>query len=190
MNGVVATVPLPKNLAPGNYVIRHEIIALHLATTFGKAEFYPSCSQIKVGGSGTGVPNSNELVTFPGGYSDSDPGIYDPNVFDPSAPYVFPGPPVASFVNGGASTNGTTTANNSSSTTSSSTVSRARATSTGTPTSTPGSAPPAHSSHASGHSCIVVQPSNTPSSDSYVVRPRHFSRIMMRLFAFGENRRH
>ena len=99
-------------------MIRHEIIALHLATTFGKAEFYPSCSQIKVGGSETGVPNPDEYVTFPGGYDDDDPGIYDPDVFEASAPYVFPGPPVASFVNG-------TTTSTSGSSSSSSTMSLA-----------------------------------------------------------------
>ena len=100
MNGAVATAFIPKTLAPGNYMVRHEIIAHHLATTKGKAEFYPSCSQIKVGGNQKGAPNANELVTFPGGYSDNDAGIYDPDVYNPSAAYVFPGPPIASFMGG------------------------------------------------------------------------------------------
>jgi hypothetical protein len=151
-------------------MIRHEIIALHLATTKGEAEFYPSCSQIKVGGNQTGAPNPDECVTFPGGYSDDDPGIYDPDVFDPSAVYVFPGPPVASFVGGTNSTSG-----NSSSTTASTAT-----------TSTASSSPPAESSEASGQSCKVTMPSNTPSAN--VVQSRHFSRIMRRLFAFGESR--
>jgi hypothetical protein len=170
VNGAAVTVPLPQNLAAGNYMVRHEIIALHLATTFGMAEFYPSCSQIKVSGSQTGAPNANELVTFPGGYNDSDPGIYDPQVYNTSAPYVFPGPPVASFVSG--ITSGNSTSGNSSSTVS----------------STAGSAPPAQSSQASGQPCKVTKPlapSNTPSADA--VQPRHLSRIM-RLFAFGESR--
>ena len=154
-------------------MVRHEIIALHLATTFGKAEFYPSCSQIKVGGNQKGAPNPDECVTFPGGYNDSDRGIYDPQVFDPSATYIFPGPPIASFV-GGTSTSG----GNSSSTPPVSTNT------TSTPTA--GSAPPVQSSQASGQSCKVTIPSNTPSTDA--VQPRHFSRIMRRLFAFGESR--
>ena len=66
MNGAVATVPLPKTLAEGNYMVRHEIMALHLAVTKRKAKFYPSCSQIKVGGNQRGASNANELVTFPG----------------------------------------------------------------------------------------------------------------------------
>ena len=175
VNGAVATVPLPNNLAAGNYMIRHEIIALHLATTKGEAEFYPSCSQIKVDGSETGAPEPDECVTFPGGYSDDDPGIYDPQVFNTSAVYVFPGPPVASFV-GGTSSNGT----NSSSTTPVSTTSAGSSTSTGS------SSPPAQSSQASGQSCQVTMSSNTPPVDE--VQPRHFSRIMRRLFAFGGSR--
>ena len=101
-------------------MIRHEIIALHLATTFKKAEFYPSCSQIKIGGNEKGAPNPDECVTFPGGYSDSDPGIYDPQVFEASTPYVFPGPPVASFVS---DTSSSTSGGNSSSTASTTTTS-------------------------------------------------------------------
>lgn len=80
MNGAAADVVIPKTLAPGNYLIRHEIIALHLATQRGGAEFYPSCAQLRVGGSQTGRPAENELVSFPGAYSDNDPGIYVPEV--------------------------------------------------------------------------------------------------------------
>lgn len=76
MTGSVATITLPATLAAGNYVIRHEIIALHLATEMGGAEFYPSCSQITVGGSETGGPTTDELVKLPGAYSDSDPGSF------------------------------------------------------------------------------------------------------------------
>jgi len=105
--GGVDNATIPSNLAPGNYLIRHEIIALHLATERGKAEFYPACSQLRVGGTGTGKPNDNELVSLPGAYSDDDPGIYDPNVYDPKSDYVFPGPSIAAFVSG--STGGTPT---------------------------------------------------------------------------------
>lgn len=98
--------------------MRHEIIALHLATQRGMAEFYPACSQLRVGGSGTGKPDASELVSLPGAYSDDDPGIYDPNVYDPSSPYVFPGPPVAAFVGGssGGSSGGLSSPNTTSTT--------------------------------------------------------------------------
>lgn len=77
------TTKIPDGLASGQYLIRHEIIALHLAVTQGGAEFYPSCTQVKVGGSQASTASSNELVSFPGAYADSDPGIYDPDVSQP-----------------------------------------------------------------------------------------------------------
>jgi hypothetical protein len=94
VNGAPASVTLPTQLAAGDYLIRHEIIALHLAVTRGGCEFYPSCTQLRVGGSQTGKPN--ETVAFPGAYSDDDPGIYDPNVYAPG-PYTFPGGPVSNL---------------------------------------------------------------------------------------------
>ena len=72
-NGDSFDVTLPQNLSPGGYLIRHEIIGLHLADTVGGAEYYPSCTQIRVGGDGTGAPS--DTVSFPGAYSASDPGI-------------------------------------------------------------------------------------------------------------------
>jgi hypothetical protein len=80
VDGQVANVTLPSNIAPGNYIIRHEIIALHLGDEQGGAEFYPSCSQLHMSGSGTGAPTPAELVKFPGAYDDSDPGIFVPDV--------------------------------------------------------------------------------------------------------------
>jgi hypothetical protein len=39
---------------------------------------YPSCSQVQVTGSGTKAPTSSYLVSFPGAYTASTPGIvYD-----------------------------------------------------------------------------------------------------------------
>ena len=80
MSGQNYSTTLPKSLASGGYLVRHEIIALHLANEKGKAEFYPSCQQIKVGGSETGVPSEDQLLSFPGAYSDDDPGIFVPTV--------------------------------------------------------------------------------------------------------------
>jgi len=92
-DGKAHSFKLPSNLASGGYLLRHEIIALHLADQPGGAEFYPSCIQIKVGGSQTGAPSPDELVKLPGAYKDNDPGILV-NAFDDSA-YKFPGPAVS-----------------------------------------------------------------------------------------------
>jgi len=111
MNGTPYTMNLPSNIAPGQYLVRHEIIALQLATSPGGAEFYPMCTQINVSGSGTGKPTAQETVKLPGAYSDTDPGILDPDVYTPGSNYTFPGPNVAAFAAGssaaGSSTSGT-----------------------------------------------------------------------------------
>lgn len=96
-------VTIPSTLAPGNYLLRAEIISLQLAMSTGGAEFYPACIQLQVGGSQTQGPTSSEECLFPGCYSDTDPGILTPNIYNPPIQYTFPGPPVASFVNGGSS---------------------------------------------------------------------------------------
>src|ERR1700742_4472249 len=58
------------------HFIRHEIIALHEAYEYPGAQFYPSCIQLQVTGSGTALPTS--FVSFPGAYTPTTPGI----VFD------------------------------------------------------------------------------------------------------------
>jgi len=103
MDGKEYSTSVPQNLKAGGYLIRHEIIALHLANNKGGAEFYPSCIQVNVKGSGTGTPSSNSLVSFPGAYSDSDAGIFDKNVFNTKAKYSFPGPAVVQLAAGGSS---------------------------------------------------------------------------------------
>ncbi|KAI0257862.1 glycosyl hydrolase family 61-domain-containing protein [Gloeopeniophorella convolvens] len=95
MNEKPVTLTLPTQLSPGDYLVRHEIIALHLAQSQGGAEFYPSCTQIRVGGSQSGTPD--QTASFPGAYSDNDPGIFVPNIYDPGEVYTFPGPPVSNL---------------------------------------------------------------------------------------------
>ncbi|EJD00880.1 uncharacterized protein FOMMEDRAFT_110262 [Fomitiporia mediterranea MF3/22] len=103
MNGKTAKVKLPNNLASGQYLVRHEIIGLHIAEKEGGAEFYPSCAQLNVGGNGSGKPSSSELVSLPGAYKDTDPGILF-NAFDGNKKYTFPVPKVAALVGGDSNT--------------------------------------------------------------------------------------
>ncbi|CAE6522689.1 unnamed protein product [Rhizoctonia solani] len=113
--GTTMSVPIPKELEDGDYIMRHEIIALHLADKKGGAEFYTSCFQLKVtGGSGTAKTSASETARFPGAYTASDPGIYVPKVFDTGFKYKFPGPAIATFANTGNSTEPETTASESS----------------------------------------------------------------------------
>jgi cellulase len=66
------SIPIPRNIVPGEYLLRHEILALHAATSTGP-QFYPVCVQLNVTGSGTFKPQGN--VSFPGTYTMADPGI-------------------------------------------------------------------------------------------------------------------
>lgn len=98
--GLPFNLTLPDNLSPGGYLLRHEIIALQGAVSVGGAEFYPSCIQLLIGGSGSGVPSPT--VSFPGAYSDTDPGILDPDVYNPGSSYTFPGGPLSNLASPGA----------------------------------------------------------------------------------------
>ncbi|KIP02409.1 carbohydrate-binding module family 1 protein [Phlebiopsis gigantea 11061_1 CR5-6] len=83
------TFTVPTDIAPGNYLIRPEVIALHVASSVGGAQFYMSCFQVNVGGSGTATPSST--VSFPGAYSATDPGILI-NIYQQLNSYAIPGP--------------------------------------------------------------------------------------------------
>lgn len=89
---------LPKSLAPGQYLIRQEVLALHMADTRGDedpnrgAESYPSCVQIEVEeGPGEAIPDQD--FDFNEGYKYDDPGIFF-DVYNPFESYTPPGPPV------------------------------------------------------------------------------------------------
>jgi len=82
---------IPSCLAAGSYIVRHEIIALHSAGEYPGVQFYPSCHQIQVTGSGTSTGPSSK-VSIPGVYAPTDPGItYDMYT---AQTYTIPGPAV------------------------------------------------------------------------------------------------
>ncbi|KAI1255664.1 hypothetical protein MGN70_002779 [Eutypa lata] len=87
---------MPSCIAPGDYLMRVELIALHSAYASGQAQFYMECAQIRVTGSGTNA--GSDFVSFPGAYSASDPGImisiYDAqgNPNNGGKAYTIPGP--------------------------------------------------------------------------------------------------
>ncbi|KAL1608310.1 glycoside hydrolase 61 [Paraconiothyrium brasiliense] len=83
------TLTVPSSLKAGNYVFRHEIIALHGANSQNGAQNYPQCFNIAVTGSGT--------KTLPAGtagtalYKSNDPGILM-NPYTTITSYAMPGP--------------------------------------------------------------------------------------------------
>jgi cellulase len=92
------TVKIPENIASGQYVLRHEIIALHSANQDNGAQNYPKCINIEVSGSGTETPAG---VTGDKLYTATDPGI-KVNVYSgDQSGYKFPGPALFSGASSG-----------------------------------------------------------------------------------------
>ncbi|KAH0605952.1 uncharacterized protein H6S33_004409 [Morchella sextelata] len=112
-NGGKHSLTLPSSLASGDYLLRAEIIALHEADTdyavnsARGAQFYPSCSQVTVSGSGTTSPPGT--FNFIGGYTSTDPGILF-NLYGGSTTYEIPGPAVWDGTSSGSESASTSTA--------------------------------------------------------------------------------
>ncbi|KAI0344649.1 hypothetical protein BDW22DRAFT_1427335 [Trametopsis cervina] len=99
-NGLSSSMTIPQELKPGQYLIRHELIALHDAD---QPQFYPECIQVEVTGSGTTTPPASELVSIPGVYNNYKfPDIWQ----DGFNSFTVPGP-AAAFSGAGSSTGGT-----------------------------------------------------------------------------------
>ncbi|KAI1851245.1 hypothetical protein JX265_001639 [Neoarthrinium moseri] len=85
---------IPKCLEDGEYLFRVEHVALHSASSAGGAQFYISCAQLHVTG-GSGGAKPSDLVSFPGAYKATDPGlminIYNNGgkAYQPAGPKVF-----------------------------------------------------------------------------------------------------
>ncbi|KAF5361131.1 hypothetical protein D9758_009056 [Tetrapyrgos nigripes] len=116
------TSTIPATVPSGSYLIRFETIALHSLP----AQLYPECAQIDIVGGGTRAPNAAETVRFPGGYSNSDPGLtvnLYTNEAQTQTTYIIPGPPLynsgATSPGGGGGTTTATTTRTSTTTTSS-----------------------------------------------------------------------
>lgn len=82
------TVTIPSTIAPGNYVLRHEIIALHSAGNTNGAQNYPQCINLEVTGSGTDSPAGTLGTEL---YKATDPGILV-NIYQTLTSYDIPGP--------------------------------------------------------------------------------------------------
>ncbi|KAH9905061.1 glycoside hydrolase [Xylariomycetidae sp. FL2044] len=84
-------VVIPSSLAAGNYVLRHEIIALHSAGSANGAQAYPQCLNLQVGGSGATALPAGELGSEL--YTATDPGILF-SLYGSFDSYTIPGPEV------------------------------------------------------------------------------------------------
>jgi len=89
-NKGLLTVTLPTDIAPGNYLLRGEIFALHGANVINGVQPYVGCAELTVSSSGSAEPKG---VSIPGVYTSSDAGLFI-SIYQPFAPYVIPGPPI------------------------------------------------------------------------------------------------
>ncbi|CDM28518.1 Glycoside hydrolase, family 61 [Penicillium roqueforti FM164] len=101
-----ATVTIPSTIAAGNYVLRHEIIALHSAGDANGAQNYPQCINLKVTGGGSDSPDG---VLGTALYTPTDPGILI-SIYSALESYVIPGPALYTGASSGSSSTSSTTA--------------------------------------------------------------------------------
>jgi cellulase len=81
---------LPK-LAPGEYVLRPEILALHEGNNIGGAQFYMECVHVKVGGSGTVQLPAGVAIPSTDAYKADDAGVHF-NIYSGFTSYPGAGP--------------------------------------------------------------------------------------------------
>ncbi|RDB20290.1 putative endo-beta-1,4-glucanase D [Hypsizygus marmoreus] len=86
------TFSIPSCIEPGQYLLRHELIALHGAGSYPGAQLYMECAQLEITGGGSTSPAT---ASFPGAYSGTDPGIKI-NIYQTLSSYTVPGPAVFS----------------------------------------------------------------------------------------------
>ncbi|KAI0347094.1 hypothetical protein BDW22DRAFT_1351446 [Trametopsis cervina] len=89
-NGGKHSVTIPASLPAGQYLLRAEIIALHVASSYPGAQFYIGCAQVNISGGGSANPPK---IALPGAYKGSDPGI-TVNIYNNLQSYTAPGGPV------------------------------------------------------------------------------------------------
>lgn len=90
------TVKVPEGLQAGAYVIRHEIIALHVADQKNGAQAYPQCVNIRVGTSGASQAGTKAITGGVLGeqlYKADDAGILV-DIHKTISSYAIPGPKV------------------------------------------------------------------------------------------------
>ncbi|KAL4895947.1 glycosyl hydrolase family 61-domain-containing protein [Aspergillus ambiguus] len=144
------TVTIPSSIASGNYVMRHEIIALHSAGNKNGAQNYPQCLNFKVTGGGSDKPSGTLGTKL---YKDTDPGILV-NIYQTLSSYVIPGPALYS---GSSSGSGSGSGSGS-------------ASSSAAPSVTPSATPSASSSAVPSSTSVAVPTSSAP-APSFTTAP-------------------
>jgi hypothetical protein len=83
-------ITLPADIAPGNYLLRGEVLAHHGSYALNGVQPYVGCVELTISGSGKATPAG---VAIPGVYSNQDPGmLFD--LYKSFTSYPIPGPAV------------------------------------------------------------------------------------------------
>lgn len=61
-------VRIPSKLKAGLYMIRHEILSIHVDN---RPQFYPECAHLNITGEGDALPPAEYLLKFPGAYDEN-----------------------------------------------------------------------------------------------------------------------
>lgn len=174
------TVTIPSGIESGNYVLRHEIIALHSAGESNGAQNYPQCLNLEVTGGGSDAPSGTVGTEL---YTNTDPGILV-NIYQSMSSYTIPGPALysgAASPSGSASSSGSA---NSGSASSTPLATKATATASPSTQAAGGSVAPIATASASPVSASPLRsPSAIPhpssisrgSRPTFSSRPRHSS---------------
>ncbi|KAJ5082618.1 hypothetical protein N7532_011661 [Penicillium argentinense] len=99
------TITIPSSIESGNYVLRHEIIALHSAGNANGAQNYPQCLNLKVTDGGSDSPEGTLGTAL---YKNTDPGI-KVNIYQSMSSYTIPGPALYTGASSGSGSSGSTT---------------------------------------------------------------------------------
>ncbi|KAF9701396.1 hypothetical protein EKO04_000312 [Ascochyta lentis] len=138
------SVTVPTSIAPGQYVLRHEIIALHSAGQENGAQNYPKCFNLEVTGSGTETPAGTAADKL---YTPTDPGIEVSIYSGDLSGYKIPGPALFSGASSGSGSGNSTAASPAAS-------------------SAPAATPAAVQNNAASTPVASAAPTSTGSSDS------------------------
>ncbi|KAI5857438.1 carbohydrate-binding module family 1 protein [Durotheca rogersii] len=87
-NNFTWLVQIPANIKAGNYVLRHDTIALHASGQLNGAQAYPQCFNLEVTGGGSDVPTGVPGTQL---YKADDPGVLV-NIYTTGLQYTIPGP--------------------------------------------------------------------------------------------------
>jgi cellulase len=86
-NGNTWTVQIPSNIKAGNYVLRHDTIALHSGYQDNGAQNYPQCINLEITGSGSDVPAGTLGTEL---FKREDANILF-NIYQTGTEYIIPG---------------------------------------------------------------------------------------------------